>query len=452
MIKIGRGLDVPVSGEPEQTVSDGPRIRSVALIGPDYVGMKPTMEVQVGDKVKKGQLLFTDKKTEGVRYTSPAGGTVAAINRGEKRALQSVVIDVGEAEESESFAKYAAGELAGLSRDQVVENLVNSGLWVALRTRPYSKVPAPSTTPHSIFVTATDTNPLAANPEVVIATQPEAFENGLAVLGQLTEGKVFLCTAAGSQVSSSLGNVNKEEFSGPHPAGLAGTHVHYLDPVSTSKTVWTINYQDVIAVGKLFVDGELYTDRVVSLAGPQIEKPRLVTTRLGASLEELCAGQMKGTPAGQDNRVISGSVLSGRTANGPLAWLGRYHVQVSVLLEGTLREFMGWMSPGFNKHSTLGIYVSSFFGRGKKFAYTTNTNGSERAMVPVGAYERVMPLDILPTHLLRYLIVGDTDMAQQLGCLELDEEDLALCTYVCPGKYEYGPILRDNLTRIERDG
>ncbi len=210
---------------------------------------------------------------------------------------------------------------------------------------------------------------------------------------------------------------------------------------------WTIGYQDVIAVGRLFTTGRLYTDRVVALAGPQVEQPRLLRTRLGASLEELTAGQLK--PA--ENRIISGSVLGGVTARGPRAFLGRYHTQVSVLEEGYKRDFMGWLSPGSKKHSRLRIYLSQF-APGKLMNYTTNTNGSERAMVPVGTYEHVMPLDILPTQLLRALIVGDTATAQQLGALELDEEDLALCTYVCPGKYEYGPILRDNLTRIEKEG
>jgi Na+-transporting NADH:ubiquinone oxidoreductase subunit A len=444
MIKINRGLDLPISGAPEQVIYDGPRTRSVAVIGFDYVGMKPTMEVQVGDRVKTGQVIFTDKKTEGVKYTAPATGVVSAINRGEKRVLQSVVIDV----EDDDFVEFAQfNDVAAVSREQAVDNLVNSGLWTALRTRPYSKVPAPASRASSIFVTAIDTNPLAADPALIIAEQAEAFQNGVTVLTKLTDGKVFVCKAAGSSVNASGATVDVAEFAGPHPAGLAGTHIHNLDPVNHDKFVWTVGYQDVIAIGKLFTEGKLIADRVIALAGPQIEKPRLVRSRIGASLEELTAGQQREG----DNRIVSGSVLGGRTARGAVAFLGRYHSQVSVLLEGATRELMGWLSPGVNKHSTLGIYLSSFL-KGKLFNYTANTNGSERAMVPVGSYEKVMPLDILPTQLLRSLIVGDTQEAQQLGCLELDEEDLALCTYVCPGKYEYGPILRDNLTRIEKEG
>lgn len=444
MIKINRGLDLPISGAPEQIIYDGPRTRSVAIIGYDYVGMKPTMEIKEGDRVKTGQIIFTDKKTEGVKYTAPATGVVSAINRGEKRALQSVVIDV-EDDEFVEFPQFS--DVSTVTREQAVNSLVESGLWTALRTRPYSKVPAPTSTAASIFVTAIDTHPLSADPSLIISDQETAFQDGITALGKLTDGKVFVCKAAGSNIKASGSNVELAEFAGPHPAGLAGTHIHELDPVNHDKFVWTIGYQDVIAVGKLFSEGKLFAERVIALAGPQVEKPRLVRTRFGASLEELTAGQLKSG----DNRIVSGSVLGGRTARGALAYLGRYHAQVSVLLEGATRDFMGWLSPGTNKHSTLAIYLSSLM-KGKLFDYSANTNGSERAMVPMGSYENVMPLDILPTQLLRSLIVGDTQTAQQLGCLELDEEDLALCTYVCPGKYEYGPILRDNLTRIEKEG
>ncbi len=444
MIKIKRGMDIPIQGAPQQVIEDAPAARAVALVGFDYVGMKPTMAVREGDRVKKGQLLFTDKKTEGVRYTSPASGTVSAINRGAKRVLQSVVVDV-DGDEAET---YQVDNAAGMDAAAVRSILVESGQWTALRTRPFSKVPAPDSDAAAIFITAIDTNPLAADPAVVIAEQSEAFAMGQDMLAKLTAGKVYVCSAAGASVpTGQAGNIEAAQFDGPHPAGLAGTHIHFLEGVNVEKTVWTIGYQDVIAIGRLFLDGQLYTDRVVALGGPQVENPRLLRTRLGVDLQALCAGQVKEG----ENRIISGSVLGGRGVYGATAYLGRYHTQVSVLLEGRQRDFMGWMSPGVNKHSNLGIYISSFFGR-KPLAMTTNTNGSERAMVPVGSYETIMPLDILPTQLLRSLIVGDTEMAQALGCLELEEEDLALCTYVCPGKYEYGPILRDNLTRIEKEG
>lgn len=448
MIKIKKGLNLPITGEPEQVIHDGPTVRTVAVLGRDYVGMKPTMAIQVGDKVKKGQLLFTDKKTEGVRYTAPVAGTIAAVNRGEKRALQSVVIDV-EGDESESFAQYSASDLSALKREQVVENLVNSGLWTAFRTRPFSKVPAPDAKPEAIFVAAMDTNPLAADPAVIIAEQAEAFAQGLEIVSKLTEGAVFVAKAPGANVFTGSAAVTIEEFDGPHPAGNVGTHIHFLRPVSEHKTVWHIGYQDVIAVAQLFTTGELNSDRVVSLAGPQVTKPRLIRTKLGACTTEMTAGELE--TGDESNRIISGSVFSGHAARGPLAFLGRYSVQVSVISEKKKRDLLGYLNPGANKHSTLNIYLSKL-NPNKKFNFTTTTNGSPRAMVPTGSYEAVMPLDILATQLLRSIVVGDIETAQALGCLELDEEDLALCTYVCPGKYEFGPILRNNLTVIEKEG
>ncbi|SEI38412.1 Na+-transporting NADH:ubiquinone oxidoreductase subunit A [Allopseudospirillum japonicum] len=450
MISIKRGLDLPITGAPEQSIDDAPRASHVAIVGPDYVGMKPTMEVQVGDKVKLGQVIFTDKKTPGVKYTAPASGEVVAINRGARRVLQSVVIRVDEQEEAISFTAYEAHQIVELTDAQVRENLIESGLWTALRTRPFSRVPAPDAKPHSIFVTAMDTHPLAADPAVIIAENAGDFEAGVQVLKHLTQGKVFVCKKAGADIPSwNSGQLVTEEFEGPHPAGLAGTHIHFLDPVSLEKQVWTIGYQDVIAVGQLFLTGQLNTQRIVALGGPLVTKPRLLRTRLGACLQELTSGELQ---EGVKARIISGSVFGGTHAHDALAYLGRYHQQVSVLEEGDKREFIGWLSLGKERHSVMGIYVSSWQGLPEKYAPNTSTNGSERAMVPVGNYEKIMPLDILPTQLLRSLIVGDIEMAMKLGCLELDEEDLALCTYVCPGKYEYGPILRDNLTLIEKEG
>ena len=445
MIRIKQGLDLPIAGEPEQRIEQARAVRSVAVLGCDYHGMKPTMTVQVGDRVRLGDVLFSDKKNPGVHFTAPAAGVVTAIHRGEQRVLQSVVIDL-DGDEAVEFARYDAADLASLDGQRVRDNLQQSGLWTALRTRPYSKVPAINALPSSIFVTAIDTHPLAADPALIINERGADFANGLTVLARLA--RVQLCKAPGVALAGEVqANVQVSEFAGPHPAGLPGTHIHFIDPVSANKSVWQIGYQDVLAIGALFTSGRLNPERVVALAGPAVDKPRLLRTRLGANLEELSAGELKPGLS----RVISGSVLGGRTARGAFAYLGRYHVQVSCLHEGDEREFLHYLRAGVNKHSVLNIFVSKLLG-GRKLAMDTSTNGSPRAMVPVGNYEAVMPLDILPTQLLRYLIVGDTEMAQKLGCLELDEEDLALCTYVCAGKYEYGPILRDNLTRIEKEG
>jgi Na+-transporting NADH:ubiquinone oxidoreductase subunit A len=445
---IKKGLDLPISGKPEQTIYDGNKVNSVAILGNEYVGMRPTMMVEEGQKVKLGQPLFTDKKNPGVQFTSPGAGTVKAINRGAKRALQSVVIDL-EGDDEITFKQYDLNKLDNLKRSDITKNLIDSGLWLAFRTRPYSRSPAVDAIPHAIFVTAIDTNPLAADPSIIINEHAEDFKHGLTILSQLTEGKVYVCQAPDTALPvNQKSNIEVHTFSGPHPAGLAGTHIHLLDPVNASKSVWTVGYQDVIAIGKLFTTGRLWVERIIAFAGPLVNKPRLIRTRLGASTQDLVLGEVQNIPS----RIVSGSVLHGHTANNWAAYLGRFHNQISVIAEGIERELLGWIRPGGKgKFSSLNVFFSSILGQ-KEVALTTSQNGSPRAMVPVGVFERVMPLDILPTQLLRSLLVKDTDTAQALGCLELDEEDLSLCSFVCSGKYDYGPALRSNLTQIEIEG
>lgn len=447
MIRIKKGLDLPIAGQPQQTIHAGAPVREVALLGEEYIGMRPSMKVQEGDKVKKGQVLFEDKKNPGVLFTAPAAGIVSAIHRGEKRVLQAVVITL-EGEEAVSFEHYPTSDLPNLSTEAIRRNLVASGLWTAFRTRPFSKVPAVDTEPAAIFVNVMDTNPLAADPQVVVTDRSDDFVNGLQVLSRLTDKQIHVCKAAGAQIPVvNVANISVHEFGGPHPAGLSGTHIHFIEPAGPQKVVWSINYQDLIAIGHLFTHGELDNSRVVAVAGPQVKEPQLVRTLLGAKISDLVAGKLKQG----ENRVISGSVLNGAIAQGPHDYLGRYHLQVSVIEEGRAKELFGWVIPSADKYTitrtTLGHFLKS-----KLFNFTSAVNGGERAMVPIGSYERVMPLDILPTLLLRDLIVGDSDSAQALGCLELDEEDLALCSFVCPGKYEYGSLLRNVLDKIEKEG
>ncbi|MFC4701670.1 Na(+)-translocating NADH-quinone reductase subunit A [Glaciecola siphonariae] len=446
MIKIKKGLDLPIKGEPEQTIVDTISASKVAILGEEYIGMRPTMHVQVGDVVKKGQMLFEDKKNPGVKFVAPAAGEVVEVNRGAKRVLQSVVISV-KGDEAIEFPKFDDAGLASADRQAIVDAMIDSALWTTLRTRPYSKVPAVESTPHSIFVTAIDTNPLAVDPQIVLAERKEEFAFGLKVLAKLTEGKIYVNKAPGADIPAQGERVEVNEFAGPHPAGLAGTHIHFLDPVGQKKRVWYVNYQDVISIGSTFQSGQLDQTKVVSIAGPMAKSPKIVRTQVGASVNELIEGQLSNDPV----RVISGSVLNGTKASGPHAYLGRYHNQVSLIKEDSEKKFFGWIMPGSNQHSVTRAYLGHLAGK-KKFDMTSTTNGSDRSMVPIGNYERIMPLDVIPTLLLRDIISGDTDSAQTMGALELDEEDLALCTYVCPGKYDYGPILRDCLTIIEAEG
>ena len=446
MIKIKKGLDLPIQGAPEQKIGDAITASKVAVLGEEYVGMRPTMHVQVGDVVKKGQLLFEDKKNPGVKFVAPAAGEVLEVNRGAKRVLQSVVVGI-KGEDAVEFEKFDAAGIANADRQKLVDVLVESGLWTAIRTRPFSKAPAIDSSPKSIFVTAIDTNPLAVDPQIVIAERNEDFANGLKVLDKLTAGKVFLCKGVGSAINGSGDKLEVHEFSGPHPAGLVGTHIHHLDAVGATKMVWHVNYQDVIAIGSTITNGQLDTSRVISVAGPAANSPKIVRTQLGANTNELVAGQTGDSPV----RIISGSVLNGTKAAGPHSYLGRFHLQVSLIEEDTEKKFLGWITPGGDKHSVTRAYLGHLSPK-RLFNMTSTTNGSNRSMVPIGNYERVMPLDVIPTLLLRDLLSGDTDGAQTLGALELDEEDLALCTYVCPGKYDYGPVLRECLTIIESEG
>lgn len=445
-IRIKKGLDIPLQGAPEQVIDDGPAVSSVALLGPDVNDLKPGMLVREGERVKAGQPLFTDKDNPGVHFTAPGAGEVTAINRGERRVLQSVVIRL-DGDDAESFDRYDAERLGSLSGDDVRRNLLASGLWASLRTRPYSKVPAPASTPRAIFVTAIDTNPLAADPAVVIESDANAFRHGLEIVAKLTDGPVYLCTAADAGIHCPRDEQFRHaEFEGPHPAGLVGTHIHFLDPVSEAKVVWHIGYQDVMAVGRLFTTGRLPTERVVALGGPLVTRPRLLRTRIGAHTSDL----IRGETSKQKLRVVSGSVLSGHRAAGWAAYLGRYDRQLVVLEEGSPREFLSFMRLGLGRYSATRSFAGKLFGR--DFTFTSSQNGSPRAMVSIGSFEQVMPLDILPTPLLKSLIVRDTDGARGLGCLELDEEDLALCSFVCNGKYEYGPHLRNTLREIEVNG
>jgi Na+-transporting NADH:ubiquinone oxidoreductase subunit A len=446
-VRIKKGLDVPITGAPLQQIKDQIFTKKVAVLGTDFVGMKPTMHVQEGDTVKAGQLLFECKKVPGVRYTAPANGRVTALNRGAKRAFQSVVIEVT-GNDHQAFEKYQRKATTDYSREEVRDLMNEAGLWSALRTRPFSKAPELDSTPSSIFITVTDSNPLAADASVVLAEYDDYFKAGVEVLSNLTEGTTYVCKNSRTTLPSfDGGNIEVKTFDGVHPAGNVGTHIHFLDAAGPNKTVWHIGYQDVIAVGVLFGTGKIWTERVVSLAGPGVKEPRLVKTRLGACLCELAEGQL----TDGENRVISGSILSGTTSVGPFCYLGKFHTQVSVIKEGRERELLGWHSPGFDRFSLKCIYLSKLIPS-KLFSFTSTTNGSPRAMVPVGLYEKVMPLDILPTQLLRALLTNDTDNAQKLGCLELDEEDLALCTFACPGKIDFGPVLRENLTIIEKEG
>jgi len=442
---VVKGLDIPLAGKPAQVVTDARAAARVAVMVRDHIGLKTRLLVEPGDRVSIGQPLLEHRVHGAIRFVSPATGHVEAVHRGDKRSLQSVVIAV-DAQDTTAHPFVAFSARAGDSPQGVRALLLESGLWPAFRTRPFSRVPDPESVPHSLFVTALDTQPLAPDLDVVLSARREAFTMGLQVLTQLTTGLVYLCRKQGSTLGDgALDRVRIAEFSGKHPAGTVGYHIHVLDPVHREKTVWHIGAQDVARIGHLFATGTLDMSHVVALSGPRVSTPRLLRTTLGASVSELTDGEVS---TGGDVRVISGSVLTGeRTDDAAHDFLGRFHQQISVIDDGAPREFLGWMAPGSKSYSLLPAFLSALLPK-RDVALSTAVHGSRRAMVPIGAYERVMPMDLMPTHLLRALTVGDVEWAEELGALELDEEDLALCTFVCPGKYEFGAALRRTLSSL----
>lgn len=445
-IRIRRGLDIPLAGAPEQVIASGPFVRRVAVLGLDYPDIKPAMDVAEGDFVRAGQPLFTDKRWPQVHYAAPGSGRVTAVHRGPKRVLLAVEIALEDGDEL-SFSSYSQGRLDSLSREEVVENLLASGLWTALRRRPFNRVPDPEETPAALFVTAMASDPLAADPAVVVAERKDAFADGLRVLGHLSEGPLYLCQAPGAEIPCA-GRAEAVAFGGPHPAGLVGTHMHYLLPVHSERCAWHIGYQDVIAIGHLFTSGELLHERVISLAGPGVQRPRLVKTRVGAHLGDLLRDDLNEGA----QRIVSGSPLSGHAARDALAFLGRYHMQVSVLPEAEqVPPVLAWLRPGFSQFSVRRLFAGALAQRRPRI-FDTRLGGGPRAIYPVGTYEQVFPFDVSATYLLRALEIGDSEEARALGCMELAEEDLALCSFVCPGKSDFAPQLRAVLEEIEKEG
>ncbi|MTI00803.1 Na(+)-translocating NADH-quinone reductase subunit A [Roseibium sp. RKSG952] len=443
--KLKKGLDLPVEGAPEQKIQPGPEYSSVGVLGGDYIGLKPRMLVQEGDQVQRGTPLFCHKDAPDSMMVAPLSGKVVAINRGARRVLQSVVIEVSDANDNGvDFSGIGDAHTA----EGVTAKLCAAGLWTAFRTRPYSKMPEPGTKPAAIFVTAMDSDPLAGDAALIIADADEAFVKGLEAVAKLTEGKTYLCQKDGDSIpGADLPGVEAAAFSGPHPSGLAGTHIHFLEPLAGDKQVWTIGYQDVIAIGRLMQTGHLDPSVVIALSGPGARQPRLIRTVMGASTDDLTRDEVNVDGVA---RIITGSILSGGHAEGPHAYLSRFARQITIIREDHDQHTLGWILPMPSKYAVQPVLGSAFAK--KLFAFTSNLNGGRRAMVPTGTFEQLMPQDYLPTQLLRALLVMDTDTAQALGALELDEEDLGLVGFACPAKYEYGLALRDCLSKIEKEG
>ncbi len=444
--KLKKGLNLPVTGAPDQTIiHEGAALSTVALIGADYLNLKPRVLVDEGEQVKRGQPILFHKDVPEAKMVSPVTGRIKAINRGARRVLESIVIEISDINDKGVDFTTVGGDNNPV---EITEKICAAGLWTSFRTRPYSKIPDVSSKPSAIFVTAMETEPLAPDAKLVINQSSTAFEHGLSIISKLTDGATYLCHETNDDIAGiDLKGVEAAGFSGPHPAGLAGTHIHFLQPLKADETVWTIGYQDVIAIGQLMITGFLDPTRIISLCGPLCKKPRLIKTIMGASFLDLTYDEYtSNVPV----RIISGSILSGRMTFDTTAYLGRYARQVTLIEEDRKQTVLGWIRPMANRYALQPVLGSAFTR--KLHNLTTNLNGGRRAMVPIGTFEQLMPQDYLPTQLLRALLVMDTDTAQALGALELDEEDLGLVGFACPAKYEYGMALRDCLTKIEKEG
>lgn len=407
--RVARGLSVPLGGAPEQVIHEAATTSSVALVFDDYIGLRPELLVEAGDRVRAGHPLLRSRTRPDMLLTAPGSGRVSSIERGSRRALRALVIELDGAAPVE-FERTERGELPRLEPETARRRLLESGLWTALRERPYGSLADPHSRPRAVFVTAIDTDPLAADPAVVLADHADDFADGLQVLMRLCRVPLYLCRAAGSAVpGGDLEGVTVAEFSGPHPAGLPGTHMQRIAPVGRGFVHWYVGYQDVAAIGRLFTGGVLHLERVIALAGSQVARPRLVRTRLGANIDDLLREELLPGAC----RAISGSALSGREAAGWGRHLGRHHRAITVLA-----------------------------------ARDTALHGRGGPQLPVEAFERVGPQGMLITPLLRALMLRDLEASEALGCLELVEEDLALCSYVCPGKHDYGFHLRSVLDEL----
>jgi len=446
---IKRGINLPIIGSPSSEITEKVP-RHLGINASDYNGMKPSFKLNEGDLVKKGETVFVWKNDPKVAFVSPVNGRISSITRGSKRALKFIEIESGDSDSvnDHTFSGFKSTSIENYSDEEIVDLIAESGLWTSFRTRPFSKIPITSSKPHAIFVNTMDSNPLALDSGPFIHQFQSAFNDGLDILQRLTEGNLHVSAKVGYRfVIKENSNRSIHEFSGPHPSGNVGTHIHMIDPVGANKCVWTIGYQDVVAIGKLFGTGKLFTERWISLCGPAAKNPRIVRTCMGAKIEDIIREEENVSEC----RAISGSVIYGYIKSDSYPFLGRYSTQLTLVREDRERVFLGWHDAGLNRFSVMRTFLSRLLP-GKKFDFGTSTHGSYRAMVPVGAYEKVFPFNMVPTHLLKALYVGDTDYAQALGCLELDEEDLACCTFVDPGKVDYGPKLRTSLNIIEKEG
>ena len=443
-IKIKKGLNINLFGEAEKTISEL-KARQYAIKPTDFVGVFPKLLVKEGDLVKAGSPVFYDKHRENIKFTAPVSGKIAGILRGAKRVLQEIIIDADEEIIYESFGKEG---LDDLKKEEIIEKLLKSGIWPFIRQRPYSIIADPDTEPKAIFISGFDTSPLAPDYDFLIHGKGDEFQTGLNAIAKLTSGKVHLNInndLPGSRVFTNSKNVQVNNFTGPHPSGNVGTQINKIDPINKGDIVWYLRPQEVITIGKLFLEGKFDVSRVIALTGSEIKKTSYFKTYVGASIEGMIEKNLE-----QENvRCISGNVLTG-TKIEKSGFLSFYDYQLTVIPEGDHYDFLGWMLPGLKKHSFYRTFMAWLTPK-KKFKVHTNLNGGERAFVMTGQFERVFPLDIYPMQLLKAIIIEDIDEMENLGIYEVDEEDFALCEYISTSKINIQSVVRNGLDIIRKE-
>ena len=443
-IKIKKGLNINLFGEAEKTISEL-KARQYAIKPTDFVGVFPKLLVKEGDLVKAGSPVFYDKHRENIKFTAPVSGKIAGIHRGAKRVLQEIIIDADEEIIYESFGKEG---LDDLKKEEIIEKLLKSGIWPFIRQRPYSIIADPDTEPKAIFISGFDTSPLAPDYDFLIHGKGDEFQTGLNAIAKLTSGKVHLNInndLPGSRVFTNSKNVQVNNFTGPHPSGNVGTQINKIDPINKGDIVWYLRPQEVITIGKLFLEGKFDVSRVIALTGSEIKKTSYFKTYVGASIEGMIEKNLE-----QENvRCISGNVLTG-TKIEKSGFLSFYDYQLTVIPEGDHYDFLGWMLPGLKKHSFYRTFMAWLTPK-KKFKVHTNLNGGERSFVMTGQFERVFPLDIYPMQLLKAIIIEDIDEMENLGIYEVDEEDFALCEYISTSKINIQSVVRNGLDIIRKE-
>lgn len=448
-IKLKKGFDINLAGKAEKKTKEISQPETFALKPTDFIGInRPKLLVKEGDTVKAGTPIFFERNVEDILYTSPVSGEIIEIKRGDKRKVLEIKILADKEIEFEQFKKHSASDIANLSKEESLELLKKSGAWSNVIQRPYGVVANPADTPKSIFISAFDSSPLAPDYAYVLEGQESNFQAGIDVLKKLTSGVIHLNIDGGAEIAqifSQTNNVQLNNISGAHPAGNVGVQIHHLDPISKGDIVWTVNPIGVARIGKLFLEGKYDTSRLIALTGSQVKDRAYIKTYSGANLGKLLADNVEG----ENNRFISGNVLTGEGV-GAEGYLGYYDHQITVIPEGNQEEFLGWIKPSTNKlsfHKAFGLF--SFLNGKKEFTVDTNTHGEHRNFVITGAFEEVLPMDILPTYLFKAILAEDYDDMEALGIYEVIEEDIALCEFIDVSKNSLQEILREGIELIK---